>query len=153
MRLPKTVIPLPATFVVILFTGLTVALLTASATAADQWLIVNTPDFKWLRCDPVSPPNGCERLVLRGDRDKEASDLFLRVPKGFLFPKHWHDNAENLVEISGTLVIASEGGRDEVVLPGGYLRIPAKLVHWGKCLDGCLFYLGVVGADSYHEVK
>jgi quercetin dioxygenase-like cupin family protein len=75
----------------------------------------------------------------------------LRFPKGFVFPRHWHDNAEQVVLTAGSMVIAFEGGREQTVRAGGFIYIPAKLVHWGSCPDGCTFYLGIVGPDSYYE--
>jgi len=153
MRMPKTTVPLLAAFVVVLFAGLAVALLTGSALAGDQWLVVNPSDLRWTPCGDAPLWDVCGRVALRGDRAKEASDHFMQFPKGFAFPRHWHDHPENIVVISGSVVISHDDGGEDVISPGGYLRIPAKVAHWGKCPDGCVFYLGLVGADSYYEGK
>jgi quercetin dioxygenase-like cupin family protein len=126
------------------------ALLTGSAVAADDPLVLNTRDLKWEKCgDP--PWDVCQRAVLRGDREKEPSEHLMRFPKGFKFERHWHDNPENLIVTEGAMVIVFDGGQEQTVRPGGYVRIPAKAPHWGRCPDGCTFYLGLVGPDSYYD--
>jgi quercetin dioxygenase-like cupin family protein len=130
---------------------LALASLAGPAGAADDWLVANQSDFQWTACGSEAPWNVCQRFALRGDREKEASDHMLRFPKGFVFPRHWHDNAENVIVTAGSMVISYDGGREEVVRAGGYLRIPAKVPHWGSCPDGCTFYLGLVGVDSYYD--
>jgi hypothetical protein len=39
-----------------------------------------------------------------------------------------------------------------VLREGGFLHIPPKHVHWGSCPDGCLFYVGMGGPDSFVPV-
>lgn len=119
--------------------------------AADDAVVANPADIKWAACGKDPPWNVCQRFVVRGDPAKEASDNMLRFPKGFVFPRHWHDNAEQVVITSGSMVIVFEGGREETVRAGGFLYIPPKLPHWGRCPDGCTFFLGVVGPDSFYE--
>jgi quercetin dioxygenase-like cupin family protein len=130
---------------------LAVALLTSAAWAADGAVVVNQPDVKWAACGKDPPWNVCQRFVMRGDPATEPSESMLRFPKGFAFPRHWHDNAEQVVLTAGSMVISFEGGREQTVRAGGFLYIPPKLAHWGTCPDGCTFYLGVVGPDSYYE--
>jgi quercetin dioxygenase-like cupin family protein len=130
---------------------LAVAFLSAGSWAADEAIVANQSDIKWAACGEDPPWNACQRFVVRGDPAKEASDNMLRFPKGFVFPRHWHDNAEQVVVTAGSMVIAFEGGREETVRAGGFMYIPAKLPHWGKCPDGCTFFLGIVGPDSFYE--
>jgi len=120
------------------------------AVAADDPLVLNTQDLKWEKCgDP--PWDVCQRAVLRGDREKEASEHLLRFPKGFKFERHWHDNPENVIVTEGAMVIVFDDGKEKTVHRGGYARIPAKAPHAGGCPDGCTFYLEVVGTDSYYN--
>ena len=75
----------------------------------------------------------------------------VRFAKGFAFPKHWHVNAEQVLIISGYMVITFEGGSEQTVRAGSFMYIPPKLPHWGNCPEGCTLYLGIVGPDSYFE--
>jgi quercetin dioxygenase-like cupin family protein len=100
---------------------------------------------KWLAKDLME----AIRAVLSGE--KEPSEHLMRFPKGFKFERHWHDNPENLIVTEGAMVIVFDGGQEQTVRPGGYVRIPAKAPHWGRCPDGCTFYLGLVGPDSYYD--
>ena len=130
--------------------AVTGALAAGFAVAADDPLVFNTQDLKWEKCgDP--PWDVCQRAVLRGDREKEPSEHLMGFPKGFKFERHWHDNPENVVVTEGAMVIAFDGGREQTVRPGGYVRIPAKAAHWGSCPNGCTFYLELVGPDSYYN--
>jgi quercetin dioxygenase-like cupin family protein len=130
---------------------LVVAFLSGATWAADVAIVLNQPDVKWAACGKDPPWNVCQRFVVRGDPAKEASDNMLRFPKGFALPKHWHDNAEQVVVTAGSMVISFEGGREETVRAGGFMYIPPKLAHWGTCPDGCTFFLGIVGPDSFYE--
>jgi quercetin dioxygenase-like cupin family protein len=128
-----------------------VALCTPFAIAADDVVVFNTQNLKWEKCGDDPPWDACQRAVLRGDREKEASEHILRFPKGFKFARHWHDNAENVVVTEGAMVIIFDDGKEQTVRPGGYVRVPAKAPHSGSCPTGCTFYLSVVGPDSYYE--
>ena len=61
--------------------------------------------------------------------------LRLSFPDSYMFPPHWHPNAENLTVVSGTLVLAMGERVDNTQLKtyaaGDYLFIPAKHPHFG----------------------
>ena len=126
------------------------SLVVGPARAADPVVVFNTQDLKWTKCGDEPPWDVCQRAVLRGDREKEASEHVLRFPKGFTYERHWHDNAENVVVTEGAMVIVFDGVKEQTVRAGGYVRVPAKAPHWGGCPDGCTFYLEVVGPDSFY---
>jgi quercetin dioxygenase-like cupin family protein len=126
------------------------ALFIENAGAADPMLIVNLAG-KFKQCEGAPP--GCERVLLKGDPQSEPFHSVLRFPKGWVFPKHWHVSAENLVMVRGLVTINSEGGREQTIKPGDYLYIPATLVHWGSCPEDCVFYLAVDGPDSFNVVE
>ena len=75
----------------------------------------------------------------------------LRFPKGFKYPRHWHDNPEIIIVTEGATEIVFDDGKERVVRAGEYLYIPAKAPHKGSCIRGCTFYLGLVGVDSYYD--
>lgn len=123
-----------------------------SATAADDSLLVVQLAGKFKSCGPDAPP-GCEQIILMGDPAAEPFQKVFRFPKGFVFPKHWHEANENLVMVRGSLNINAEGSRERSLKAGDFLHIPAKVVHWGVCTEECVFYLGVDGADSFNLVE
>jgi quercetin dioxygenase-like cupin family protein len=122
----------------------------STVVAAEPALVVNLAG-KFKPC-PGAPP-GCEHVMLRGDPQSEPFQKIYRFPKGWMFPKHWHISAENLEMVRGTLVLGSEGGREQTLRPGDYAYIPQTLVHWGSCPEECVFYLGVDGPDSFNVVE
>ena len=120
------------------------------ARAADPLLIVVPASAKWIPCIP-DKPDICQFAPFKGDPAKEASVRYVRTAAGFVFPKHWHVSAENLVVISGTVVI-NEQGREQELHPGDYVYIPVKNVHGGSCPEPCMFFLSIDGPDSFNAV-
>jgi quercetin dioxygenase-like cupin family protein len=122
-----------------------------SAWSAESLAIVVPASTKWLPCIP-DKPDVCQFAPFKGDPAKEPSHRYVRTAAGFMFPKHWHVSAENLVVISGTVVI-NEDGREQALHPGDYVNIPVGNVHWGSCPEPCLFYLKIDGPDSFNVVE
>ena len=112
---------------------------------------MSAQDLKWEKCGNDPPWDMCQRALLRGDREKEPSEHMLRFPKGFKYPRHWHDNPEIIIVTEGATEIVFDDGKERVVRAGEYLYIPAKAAHKGSCIRGCTFYLGLVGVDSYYD--
>lgn len=119
------------------------------AVAADPATYVHQAG-KFESCGPEIP--GCEHILLQGDPTSGPSQHLYRMKKGFDFVKHWHVSTENLVMVKGTIVLNTEGGKEQTLKAGDFVRIPASLVHWGKCPDDCVFYLGLDGPDSFNVV-
>src|SRR5258706_6333607 len=63
--------------------------LVLDAVADDSILVVNLAG-KFKSCGPDAPP-GCEHVMIFGDPQIEAFQKVYRFPKGFVFPKHWHE--------------------------------------------------------------
>ena len=91
----------------------------STAVAAEPALVVKLAG-KFKPC-PDAPP-GCEHIMFRGDPQTEPFQKVYRFPKGWVFPKHWHISAEDLVMVRGTIVLNSEGGREQTLRPGDYVR-------------------------------
>lgn len=125
-------------------------LIVSNAGAAEPALIINLAG-KFKPC-PDAPP-GCEHVMLKGDPQSESFQKVYRFSKGWVFPKHWHSAAEDLVVTRGVLVLGTEGGREQTLRAGDYAHIPATLVHWGNCPEECVFYLAVDGPDSFNVVE
>jgi quercetin dioxygenase-like cupin family protein len=122
-----------------------------TAIADDSLVLVNLAG-KFKSCGPDAPA-GCEHVMLFGDPQTEAFQKVYRFPKGFVFVKHWHEANENLVMVRGSLNINAEGTSERSMKAGDFVRIPAKVVHWGVCTEDCVFYLAVDGADSFNVVE
>jgi len=125
--------------------------LVLDAMADDSMLVVNLAG-KFQSCGPDAPP-GCEHVMFLGDPQTEAFQKVYRFPKGFVFPKHWHEANENLVMVRGLLTINAEGSSERSMKAVDFARIPARVVHWGVCTEECVFYLGVDGPDSFILVE
>ena len=142
---------IPDLRLVLYLIGLAIALLPRATWAAEAETIVNQPDVEWALCGKDAPWNACERAAMHGNPATGTSENMVRFAKGFAFPKHWHVNAEQVVMISGYMLITFEGGSEQRVRAGGFMYLPPKLPHWGSCPEGCTFYLGIVGPDSYFQ--
>jgi quercetin dioxygenase-like cupin family protein len=140
----------------LLFAAMIVGMVTTTSTFA-QGRMESVPiaGIKWVPCDPkASPPDPCQMLYFRGDPEKEENYSMIKAPKGTKFGPHWHTSDEHLVVTKGTFVIGAEGQEKDLVLKAGdYAFIPARLVHWASFPEDGMFYLNVVGPDSYIDVK
>jgi hypothetical protein len=52
----------------------------------------------WNSCGVPEFP-GCEFALLPGDPGKGSSDIYVRLPAGGAFPKHWHTNDHYSLEL------------------------------------------------------
>lgn len=118
----------------------------------DQRRVTENPIYmtldstKWNPCDAVTKgitPQGCEYILLREDTKTGSREIFVRLPKSYVIPKHWHTNSEYLVGIRGTNLITIEGGKEFAISPGTYLYNPSGTIHWARCSgeEPCLFYI------------
>lgn len=98
-------------------------------------------------------PKGCKYMNLRGDMKTGPYHIMYSFPAGTKFVKHGHDGSEDLIVISGTLVIASDTTPSKTMKAGDYIYVPAKLHHTGECPSGCEFYIFVDGPESFHVVE
>jgi len=98
-------------------------------------------------------PKGCKFVNLRGDMKTGPYHIMYSFPAGTKFPKHWHDGSEDLIVVSGTLVVSSDNTPDKSMKAGDYLYVPAKLYHTGECTTACQFYIFVDGPESFHPVE
>jgi oxalate decarboxylase/phosphoglucose isomerase-like protein (cupin superfamily) len=144
---------MPATSKFILF--VLSAFATNAALAENIFQAVKQSDVKWEMCDPKNSSDPCRIGYVRGNPEKEENYGFVKVPKGYTFPPHWHINNENFVIIQGVLVVGAENdSKGTPFRSGDYGFVPAKWIHWATCTDAdCLFYLNNEGADSYIDAK
>jgi quercetin dioxygenase-like cupin family protein len=129
--------------------------LTGAAFAADGFQAVKLSEIKWSPCDPKNPKDPCQVNYFRGDPEKEPNHSYFRIPKGHLFPAHWHTSNSYLVILKGKLVVGAENDTKGTALGvGDFAYEAAKWIHWGRCdADECVAYYSVDGPDSYIDVK
>jgi quercetin dioxygenase-like cupin family protein len=102
--------------------------------AAPSHVIVDAAQLKWMPAPPSLPPGG-QMAVLDGDPTKSGGfSMRVKLPDGFVVPPHWHPTAENLVVLSGTLMMGVGDKVDDASMhaltAGGYARMPAKVHHY-----------------------
>jgi mannose-6-phosphate isomerase-like protein (cupin superfamily) len=111
----------------------------------------NDPNLEWVPCgqdaystDAVSALTGCEATLLYKNERTGAEGFFVRTPKGFHWPRHYHTNQEHLVALEGSTPTRVADGRVLDIGPGNFVYIPARYPHEADCVSdgGCLFYLG-----------
>jgi anti-sigma factor ChrR (cupin superfamily) len=98
------------------------------------------PSLKWGPCPEIFA-KGCEVAVLTGDTKKGPSDVYLRTPKNYDMPSHWHTSPEHIVVVKGKFSATFEGGKQAT---GTYTYIPSKMPHSARCDDTgpCVIFIG-----------
>jgi len=98
------------------------------------------PSLKWGPCPDIFA-KGCEVAVLSGNPAKGPSDVYLRTPKNYDMPSHWHTSPEHIVAVKGKFTATFDGGKQAT---GVYTYIPSKVPHSARCDDTepCVIYIG-----------
>ena len=104
---------------------------------SDSMAVVRGASVKWGPLEVPGFKSGAEIAVLAGDPGKPAPyTLRLRFPSGYVFPAHYHPNAENITVVSGRFFLGMGNHADKTKLrtyaPGDYLYIPGKMAHFGR---------------------
>lgn len=119
-------------------------------------VFLNDTDLVWADAPPAVPP-GAQVAVVHGEPLKGAYSQFVKIPKGYVFPPHRHEQTEWVALVSGTVVagfgekINEDSGT--VLTAGGYGFIPAGTPHWAIAKTDVLFYQHVGGAASITYVN
>ena len=93
---------------------------------------------------PPGLPPGAELAVLDGDPSKAgAFAIRVKVPDGYTVPPHWHPTTENLVILSGSLMMGVGDKIDEASMhalgPGAYAKMPGKMHHYVRAKGATTF--------------
>jgi quercetin dioxygenase-like cupin family protein len=96
-------------------------------------LNIKFQDVKWQKIFPDWTRGSPEMSILRVDPKTHATQLLIRVPKGFHVPKHWHTANETHTVITGSFTVECNGQQEELG-PGSFNYMPSKMVHqaWTK---------------------
>ena len=116
----------------------------------DGVVVVEGARLEW---GPLELPGfepGLELAVVQGDpAQAEAYTIRLRFPDGYVFPAHYHPNAENLTVLSGTFQLGHGATPEEAGLttykPGDYLFIPGGMPHYGRVEGETVIQLHGIG--------
>ena len=104
------------------------------AAPAASHVMIDAAQVKWGPAPPSLPP-GAQMAVLDGDPSKPGTfTVRAKFPDGYVVPPHWHPTTENLVILSGTLMVGMGDKIDEgsmhALTAGGYSKMPAKTRHY-----------------------
>lgn len=131
----------------------------AKAAAPSAHIMVDAAQLKWGPAPP-SLPAGSQAAILDGDPSKPGMfALRVRVPDGYTVPPHWHPTTENLVILSGTLMMGVGDKLDEssmhALTAGSYAKMPAKTRHYVRAKGETTFQVYGTGpfAITYVDPK
>lgn len=140
------------------------AVLLSEATAAEKGKAAAKPagkkavfmpagDMKW-ESTPGAPPD-VKGVTLWGDPAKGPYGGIQKFPAGFSAPLHTHSSDLRAVVISGTFLVAPEGGSDNRLPVGSYEFLPSTFKHTTKCDAGaeCLVFIEANGKFDVKPVE
>ena len=119
------------------------------AGASGGHLMMDAGQMKFIDGPPGLPP-GAQIAVLDGDPAKPgAFSIRVKLPDGYVVPPHWHPTTENLLVMSGTLLVGIGDTMDESSMhalgAGGYAKMPAKTRHYVRVKGETIFQLYGMG--------
>ncbi len=100
---------------------------------------------EWQKIVPELGKDSPEIAILRVDPKTQATHLLIRNPRQIHVPLHWHSANETHTILAGTLVFECDGKRD-VLGPGSFNYIPARMAHQAWFPDSGLVLITVDGA-------
>jgi quercetin dioxygenase-like cupin family protein len=124
---------------------------THAQTASDAMAkAVKSDDMKW---EPLE--GGFEISFLYTNPTTQATYLVIRGPGKLHVPRHWHSSNETITVLKGTFVVAHDGSEDKTALtPGGFVYMPAKMIHEAWTGDeGATYFITVDGKWDVNFVK
>jgi hypothetical protein len=125
--------------------------------AAGGHVLVDANQLKW-GPGPAGLPPGAEIAVLDGDPSKPGPfSIRAKLPDGYTVAPHWHPTAENLLVLSGTLMVGMgktfEEGSMHALTSGGYSKMPAKTNHYVRTKGETIFQLYGTGPFAINYVN
>ena len=124
---------------------------TFAQTALDTMAKAVTSDsVKW-----ESLGDGFEISILYTNPTTQATYLVIRGPGNKHIPRHWHSSNESITVLKGTFSVAHDGSEGKTALaPGGFVYMPAKMIHEAWTGDeGATYFITVDGKWDVTFVK
>ena len=121
-----------------------------AAPAASKHVMVAADQVKWGPGPPSLPP-GAQMAVMDGDPSQKGVPFVIRakMPDGYRVPPHWHPTDENLLILSGTLIVGTGDKIDPAsahnLSAGAYTKMPARMHHYAMAKGETIFQLHGVG--------
>jgi len=103
-------------------------------------VMISPDQVKWGPGPPSLPP-GAQLAVLSGDPTKAGAAFTMRAkfPAGYKVPPHWHPTDENVVVISGTIMLGEGNKFDETAMhenpAGSFLVMPRGMRHFAMAKE------------------
>jgi quercetin dioxygenase-like cupin family protein len=102
--------------------------------AAASHVLLPADQLKW-GPQPPALPAGAQVAILDGDPMKPGPFVVrAKFPDGYTVPPHWHPTTENIVVLSGTLMVGMgeklDKGSMQTLTAGGYSKMPARMNHY-----------------------
>jgi hypothetical protein len=118
---------------------------TGAKPATGKAVFMPSGDMKW-ETTPGAPPD-VKGVTLWGDPTKGPYGGIQKFPPGFSAPLHTHSSDIRAIVISGTLLVAPEGGADNRLTADSYEFIPSTFKHTTKCdtSSECLVFVETRG--------
>jgi len=122
----------------------------ATAASAAKHVVVTPDQIKWGPGPPSLPP-GAQMAVMDGDPTQKGVPFVIRakVPDGYRVPPHWHPTDENVLVLSGTLMIGAGDKLDAATahnMPAGtFAKMPARMHHFAIAKGETTFQVHGVG--------
>jgi hypothetical protein len=121
----------------------------AKSSAAAKHVVIAANEVKWGPGPPSLPP-GAQMAVIDGDpTQKGPFVLRAKLPDGYRVPPHWHPTDENILVLSGTLMIGAGDKLDPAaahgISTGGYTKMPARMHHFAIAKGETIFQLHSTG--------
>ena len=117
-----------------------------------HYFSVNYQNAQWQKIVPELGEASPEITILRVEPKTQATHLLIRNPRKIHVPLHWHSANETHTILAGTMVFECEGKRD-VLGPGSFNYIPARMVHQAWLPDGGLVLITVDAAWDINWVQ
>ncbi len=130
----------------------------APAATPDTMVEVRNSSLQWAPLEIPGFRTGLTVAVLEGDPSQPGPyTVRLHFPAGYVFPAHWHPNAENLTVISGTFLLGmgarTVASRLQTYGPGDYLFLPGRHPHFGRVEGETVIQLHGIGPFATTAVE
>lgn len=122
----------------------------ASGHVASGHVMVSPDQITWGPAPPGLPP-GAQVAVLDGDPSKVGAAYTMRakLPDGYKVPPHWHPSDENLLVLSGTLLIGPgemlDAAKAQPLTMGTYAKMPKEMRHFAIAKGETIFQVYGIG--------
>jgi quercetin dioxygenase-like cupin family protein len=107
--------------------------------STEDLLFADPAGAGWIDGEQGGLPKGAQVALIGQDPVSTGLTMYLKAPKGWRMPPHWHTHTEYGVLLSGKATLTIDG-KPRALVVGSYVVIPGKTHHELTCDAGeCLF--------------